>query len=164
MKTLLLLRHAKSGRKDSDIEDHERPLNKRGKKDAPKIGKLLAAEELLPDIIVSSSAKRCRKTAEQVIGHSGYRGETRICGELYEANAGKLRDFLAKLDDRVGSVLVVGHNPGLEELLESLAGLYTPLSTGALAQVELPIEAWGQFKGDTKGHLIQVRQPRELEG
>jgi phosphohistidine phosphatase len=164
MKTLLLLRHAKSSWKDSDIDDHERPLNKRGKKDAPKIGRLLPEENLLPDLIVSSSAKRCRKTAEHVIQNSGYRGETRIYGELYEANAAKLRDFLTKLDGRVGSVLLIAHNPGMEELLESLTGAYTPLSTAALARVELPIETWEHLSGETRGNLIKTWQPRELEG
>src|SRR5687767_11102467 len=101
MKTLLLLRHAKSSWKDSALDDHERPLNKRGKNDAPKMGRLLRNEDLLPDLIIASSAKRCRKTAEHVIQNSGYRGETRFCAELYEADAGKLRDFLAKLDDQL---------------------------------------------------------------
>src|SRR5687767_13225191 len=105
MKTLLLLRHAKSSWKDSKVDDHERSLNKRGKNDAPKMGRLLREEDLLPDLIVSSSAKRCRKTAEQVIHASGYRGETRFCGELYEADASKLRDFLAGLDGEAARVL-----------------------------------------------------------
>ena len=163
MKTLLLLRHAKSSRKDSDIDDHERPLNKRGKKDAPKMGRLLRDQDLLPDLIVSSSAKRCRKTTEQIIQHSGYRGETRICGELYEADASKLREFVSKLDNRLSHVLIIGHNPGLEELLEPLAGAYTPLSTAALAQLELAIDAWGDLASDTRGNLIKVWQPGELE-
>jgi phosphohistidine phosphatase len=163
MKTLLLLRHAKSSWKNSDSDDHERPLNKRGKKDAPRMGRLLRDENLLPDLVVASSAKRCRKTAEQIIQHSDYRGETRICGELYEADANKLRLFLTRLPDETGRVLVIGHNPGLEELLEPLAGVYTPLSTAALAQVELPIETWSSLNSDTRGNLIRVWQPRELE-
>jgi phosphohistidine phosphatase len=163
MKTLLLLRHAKSSWKDSDIDDHERPLNKRGKKDAPKMGKLLGDEALLPDLIVCSSAKRCRKTAEQVIQHSGFRGETRICGELYEADAARLCEFLTKLDDRFSRVLFIAHNPGMEELLESLTGVYTPLSTAALAHVELSIDSWANTANGTQGSLIKVWQPRELE-
>ena len=163
MKTLLLLRHAKSSWKDSDLGDHERPLNKRGKKDAPRMGTLLKDEGLLPDLILSSSAKRCRKTADHVIHTSGYRGETRITGELYEANAAKLRQALAGLDDSVSRVLLIAHNPGMEELLEPLAGAYTPLSTAALAQVELSIDRWGELTSETPGKLIQIWQPRELE-
>src|SRR5690349_7543028 len=107
MKTLFLLRHAKSSWKNSDVDDHERPLNKRGKKDAPKMGRLLRNENLLPDLIISSSAKRCRKTAEHVIHHGDYRGETRISSELYEADAAKIRDFLSKLSDAVNRVLLI---------------------------------------------------------
>src|SRR5262245_59379759 len=142
MKTLLLLRHAKSSWKNSDADDHERPLNKRGKKDAPRMGRLILEENLVPDLIVSSSAKRCRKTAEQVIQHSGYRGETRFTGELYEANGDALRMFLASTPASVNRLLIIGHNPGQEELLESLTGTYTPLTTAALARVELPLETW----------------------
>jgi phosphohistidine phosphatase len=163
MKTLLLLRHAKSSWKDSDLDDHDRPLNKRGKKDAPKMGRLLREEEMLPDLVIASSAKRCRKTAEHVIHSSGYRGETRIHGELYEAGAEKLRQFLANLDDSIGCVLLIAHNPGMEELLEPLAGVYTPLSTAALAHVDIPIDSWRDLTADSRGTLIKLWQPRELE-
>jgi len=163
MKTLLLLRHAKSSWKDSDLDDHERPLNQRGKKDAPRMGKLLQDEELLPDLIVASSAKRCRKTADHVIHASGYRGETRITGELYESDAAKLRAVVAALDDSRSRVLLIAHNPGMEAFLESLLGIYTPLTTAALARVELPIERWSDITTDTRGQLLQLWQPRELE-
>jgi phosphohistidine phosphatase len=163
MKTLLLLRHAKSSWKNSDADDHERPLNKRGKKDAPRMGRLIQDENLLPDLIVSSSAKRCRKTAEQVIQHSGYRGETRITGELYEADAQKLRAFLTATADAVSRLLLISHNPGMEEFLESLLGEYRPLTTAALARVELPLENWSELTDGTRGELIQIWQPRELE-
>jgi phosphohistidine phosphatase len=163
MKTLLLLRHAKSSWKDSDVDDHDRPLNKRGKKDAPRMGRLLREEDVLPDLIMASSARRCRKTAEHVIQHSGYRGETRITGELYEADASKLRAILAALPEGVQRVLLLGHNPGMEELLESFAGVYTPLTTAALAQLELPIDSWSELTSQTRAELARLWQPRELE-
>src|SRR5438445_11592435 len=122
MKTLLLLRHAKSSWKDSNSEDHERRLKKRGRKEARKIGRFLTTEHLMPDTIVSSSARRCRQTAEHVIHFSDYRGEARITGELYEADAAKLREFVSKLNDQVGRVILIGHNPGLEEFLEAVVG------------------------------------------
>lgn len=163
MKTLLLLRHAKSSWKDSDLEDHDRPLNKRGKREAPRMGKLLTDEKLLPELILSSSARRARKTAEHVIHASGYRGETRITAELYEAGPEKLRQFLAGLPDFLVRVLLVGHNPGLEELLESLAGAYVPLSTAALAQIEIPISDWAEISGQPQASLKNLWQPRELD-
>jgi phosphohistidine phosphatase len=163
MKTLLLLRHAKACASDTDVGDHERPLAKRGKREAPKMGRLLRDENLLPDLIVSSSAKRCRKTADHVIEHSAYRGETRITGELYEANEQLLREFLSRLDDQVSRLLLIGHNPGMELLLQSLTGNYTPLTTAALASVELPISSWRDLNGSAQGTLQNVWQPGELE-
>ena len=163
MKTLLILRHAKSTAKDSDIDDHERPLNKRGKREANRMGRLLRDEHLLPDLIVSSSAKRCRKTADRFLESSGYRGETRISSDLYEANADRIRQFLIQIPSGIDRLLVIGHNPGLEELLESLTGTYTPLSTAAVAHIELSLETWQEFNPETRGALQRIWQPRELE-
>jgi phosphohistidine phosphatase len=163
MKKLLLLRHAKSSHKDADVDDHERSLNKRGKKDAPKMGRLLKNENLLPDLMIASTAKRCRKTAEHVIAASGYRGQARFCGELYEAHASALVDVLASLEDNFGQVLLIGHNPGLEELLERLVGVYAPLSTGALAQVEIDVDRWAGIRNEPKAKLLKIWQPGELE-
>ena len=160
---LHLLRHAKSSWKDSDLDDHDRPLNGRGKRDAPRMGQLLKDEQVIPDFILTSSAKRCRKTAEHVIHASGYRGETRITGGLYEADASKLSELIAGLPDNCVRVLVIAHNPGLEELLEQLTARYAPLTTAALALVELPLEHWRDFGPATRGELKQLCQPLELE-
>src|SRR5947207_2629676 len=160
MKTLLLLRHAKA--KSSDTDDFDRSLRKQGKRDAQRMGRLLRDENLLPDLIVSSSAERCRKTVEHVLQDSGYRGETRLTGELYEANADALRGFLGRISNEANSVLLVGHNPGLEELLEPLVGAYTPLSTAAIAKVELTLDSWRDLSRETRGHLVNIWQPREL--
>ena len=163
MKTLLLLRHAKSSWKDEELDDHDRPLNSRGKRDAPRMGQLIRDENLLPDVILCSSAKRCRKTAEHVIEASGYRSEMRTTGELYEADGEKLRQALASLADNPATVLLIAHNPGLEELLEALIGEYTPLTTAALAKIDLPVRHWHDLNEKTRGNLIQLWQPRELE-
>src|SRR4029453_3692753 len=122
MKTLLLLRHAKASWKDEGLDDHDRPLNKRGKRDAPRMGQLLKNENLLPDFLVAASARRARKTGGDVIQHSGYRGETRSTGELYNAGQDELLALVAGLPVAAKRVLLIGHNPGLEELLEALTG------------------------------------------
>jgi phosphohistidine phosphatase len=163
MKTLLLLRHAKSSWKDSDIEDHDRPLNKRGKRDAARMGKLLRDENLMPDCILCSSAKRTRRTAELVAQAAEYRCETRITGELYEAGVDRLISTIQSFPDHAQRVLLVGHNPGLEELLEALTGSYRPLSTAALAWLELPLESWRGISRESRAELKQLWQPRELE-
>jgi len=160
MKTLLLLRHAKSSWKDANVDDHERRLKERGRKEGRKMGRLIAAETLMPETIVSSSARRCRQTADQLIHHSDYRGEVRMTPELYDADASKLREFARKLSDQASRVMLIGHNPGLEEFLESLVGEHTPLGTGALAQVELPIDRWADLGSDTRGTLVKVWEPK----
>jgi len=163
MKTLLLLRHAKSSWRDTSIDDYERPLNKRGKKDAPRIGQLLRDEALIPDLILSSAARRCRKTTEEVTKNSGYRGETRLLGELYEADGNKLRECISRLDDNVNRVLLVGHNPGLEHLLDSLVEGHTPLPTAAMAHLELQIESWRDFSDSTRGSLLRLWRPEDVK-
>lgn len=162
MKTLLLLRHAKSSWKDSNLDDHDRPLNKRGKREAPRMGQLLLEEDLLPDFILSSSAKRAWRTAECVAIHSGFRGETRVTSDLYHAPAQRIRQVIRETPDSVDRLLVIGHNPGLEEFLEPLAGVYSPLSTGALALLHLDIDYWHDLADDTRGKLVKIWQPREL--
>lgn len=162
MKTLLILRHAKSSWRDSELADHDRPLNKRGKQDAPRIGNLLRREDLVPDLIVSSSAKRAHKTAELVIEASGYEGELRLDDELYAADPEGILDALQSLADDYERVMVIGHNPGLEELLELLTGEWQRLPTAALAQVKLRLDSWQDLEEDTQGKLVNLWLPRQL--
>jgi phosphohistidine phosphatase len=122
MKTLLILRHAKSSWKDAELEDHDRPLNKRGEHDAPRMGHLLREEDLVPDLILSSTAKRARKTAEAVAEASGYTGEVELIPELYGGGPEAYLETLHNLPGENLRVLVVGHNPDLEELVEMLTG------------------------------------------
>lgn len=162
MKTLLLLRHAKARASAGDGGDFERPLTKRGKREATKMACLLRTQNLLPDLIVASSAKRCRQTANRVIEHSGYRGETRVLGDLYAAIETALRDFLTTLDDRCQRPLLIGHNPGLMQLLHRLTDSHEDFTPAALAHLELPIESWRELSADTRGTLHNLWQPDQL--
>jgi phosphohistidine phosphatase len=163
MKTLLILRHAKSSWKDESIDDYDRPLNERGKKEAPRMGKLLLDEDLLPDLILSSDAKRCRRTIEKLCSASGYRGETLLCGELYLATPATHLRAISRLPEPAERVLLVGHNPGLEQLLELFIQRYEPLTTAALAYVRLPeLNRWAEINADTRGELVKHWQPTEL--
>jgi phosphohistidine phosphatase len=163
MKTLLLMRHAKSSWKEPELADHERPLNKRGKLNAPRMGRLLREQELTPDLIVSSTARRARQTADAVADLSGYQGELRLEDELYAAPAETCLEVLQALpDDAPDCVMLVGHNPGLEELLELLTGDMPALPTGAIAQVALPIERWRDLTADVEGRLLNLWSPKEL--
>lgn len=156
------MRHAKSSRKDNDITDHERPLNKRGKLAAPRMGRLLKEEGLVPDLILSSSAKRARLTAEAVADQSGYEGNVRVSTDLYATGPGAFIRTLQFIADDPDRVLVVGHNPGLEELLEVLTRQVKTLPTASLVQVDLPIDSWKELTEETQGELVFIWKPREL--
>ena len=162
MRTLLILRHAKSSWKDDSLPDHDRPLNKRGLKDAPRMGQLLRREDLLPDLILCSSAKRARVTAELVAEESGYEGELRLKDDLYAFDAEAYLEALTELSDGYDRVMVVGHNPAMEELLEALTGGFERLPTAALAMVELPIDRWSELEDEPEGKLTHLWRPKEL--
>ncbi len=161
MKTLLIQRHAKSDWSDASLADHERPLNKRGKRQAPAMGELLRREDLLPDLILCSSARRARKTAEAIAEASGYTGEIRLSRDLYAAPPEAYLEALHDLPDEFACVMVVGHNPGLEELLDVLTGESARLPTAALAQVTLDVEHWSQVSQAPRGKLVHIWLPAE---
>lgn len=162
MKTLLILRHAKSSWKDLDLADHDRPLNKRGKQDAPRMGRLLQDEGLIPDLILSSTAKRARKTVAGLLEGSGISPEVQFTRDFYHAYPETFIAILSELDDKYEQVMVVGHNPGLEELLEVLTGDYERMPTSALAQVLLPIQRWADLEEEPEGDLVAVWRPKEF--
>ena len=163
MKTLLLMRHAKSSWKDESLDDHDRPLNKRGKRDAPRMGEFLREQKLVPDYILCSSARRSRKTAEAVAFAAGFRGETRITSELYMAPPARMLGILAQSAPSARSVLLISHNPSLEELLELLTGQSRAVTTAAIAHLQLEIESWGEATSTSRATLLNLWQPRELD-
>ena len=163
MRTLLLLRHAKSSWKDSDLLDHDRPLNNRGQHDAPRIGRLLKMKRLLPDIILSSSAKRARCTAEDVAKSSSFTGSVEIEPLLYLAAPVTIVDVVRRTGTSARSVMVVGHNPGLERLVASLTGVTESMPTAALVDIRLPIDHWNDLRLSTSGQLITSWQLRTLD-
>lgn len=163
MKTLLILRHAKSSWKDEQVEDHDRPLNKRGKRDAPRIGERLRQAKLQPDLIISSTAKRACKTASLAAKQCGYQGTIELDGTLYLAPPESYLAAIRKIDDHVRCTLLVGHSPGLEQLLALLTGHNTHLPTAALAQVQLDVEAWHDVNSQTRASLISLWQPSEFQ-
>ena len=163
MKTLLVLRHAKSSWDESRLDDHERPLNARGEADAPRMGELVRDVGLMPDLVVSSDAVRARLTAEAMAAAAGYPGTIQLEPRLYHANAAEIIDVLAgDLDGDEGTVMIVGHNPGLEELVTRLTGAREDMPTGALAQIALPIERWSDLSPTTPGALEGLWRPKEI--
>lgn len=162
MKTLLVMRHAKSSWDNPAQDDHDRPLNKRGRRDAPRMGRLLQEHSLRPDLIVASSARRAQETADLVAPECGdvtIRTEPR----LYHASPQTWFEVIRALPDSASRVLCIGHNPGIEEFLSALAEQGAPMPTAAVAWVELPIGAWRSFDPQAAGNLREVWRPKELD-
>jgi phosphohistidine phosphatase len=162
MKSLLLLRHAKSSWKHPDLADHDRPLNKRGKSIAPLMGAILQDEDLIPDLILSSSAERAHNTALLVAQACSYTGEIKQTRELYLADPQDYVDILRHVLDEHGRVLVVGHNPGLEMLIEALTGEATSMPTAALAYIELFLNRWRDLDLNTECKLVNIWLPKNF--
>lgn len=156
MKTLLILRHAKSSWKHPELSDHDRPLNKRGKHDAPLMGSQLKKRKLIPDLIISSTAIRAKETALVVAQAVGYTEKIILLPSLYATSPSAYIQAISETadDKNYSIVLVIGHNPGLEELIEVLTGDFQQLSTCALAIIELPIEKWSILK-QSHGKLVE---------
>lgn len=156
------MRHAKSSWENSRLADHDRPLNSRGKRDAPRVGRLLLTEELAPDEIITSSAARAVATAEAVALACDFQGEVRATRQLYQAGPEDYRAVLRAAQETSQRVLLVGHNPDLEELLAELSGVAEAMPTAAVAQIELNISAWSEVKSATRGVLKNLWRPKEL--
>ncbi len=162
MKTVLILRHAKSSWSKPGLADIDRPLNKRGKRDAPRMGAFLHEQDLVPDLILSSPARRARKTAQAVSENSSYDGEIEIVPDFYPGDPETFILTLMSIPDQVNSVMIVAHNPGLEELLYELAGESARMPTSALAQVSLPVKSWHDLEDEVQGDLENLWLVKEL--
>ena len=162
MKTLLILRHAKSSWNYPELSDYDRPLNARGKRDAPRMGKHLREQGLIPDRVLTSSAKRARKTASRVAKACGYTGKVKKLDAFYDTVARVYFETLQTLPDKYARVMVVGHNPTMEQLVGYLTGQVRRMPTAALAHIELPIEHWEALDLNTVGRLINLWTPKTL--
>ncbi|WP_295392549.1 histidine phosphatase family protein [uncultured Thiodictyon sp.] len=165
---LLILRHAKSDWDSLAVTDFDRPLTERGKHDAPKIGAWLLREGLVPDHVVSSPAERARQTAVKVCKALGIdKGAIVWDPEVYGATRGALLGVLGRCPPGASRVLLIGHNPGLEDLLEHLCGDALELAddgkllaTATLARLEMPADWVGSAPGSAR--LLSIIRPRNL--
>jgi phosphohistidine phosphatase len=162
MKTLFLLRHAKSSWDDPDLSDFNRPLNNRGLKAAPKMGAMIRKRKLQPEVVLSSPALRAKQTTEIVCEAAGL--ATVVCfePEIYEATPQRLLKIVQGIDDQMNSAMLVGHNPGFEELLAALTAESQRMPTAALACIELSIDKWCEVLAGT-GRLEWLVTPKLLK-
>jgi Phosphohistidine phosphatase SixA len=163
---LLLLRHGKSSWDDLSLADRDRPLARRGRRAAERMGEHLRTAGPRPDLVVCSSSRRTRETLERL---SLDRPEIRLEDAVYGATDNELRTLVRDLPKTVGSILLIGHNPALEELAVWLCGqevsgeaeqMREKFPTGALAVFEID----GAWRGlaSNHAHLVSFRTPREL--
>ncbi len=141
MKSILILRHAKSSWKHVDVNDHDRPLNKRGKRDAGLMGELLQNEHLVPEFIIISTAKRALSTAKALAKAAAYKGEITLDQSLYAARPTAYIDVLSDLSNGYVRVLMIGHNPGLEQLVNMLTGEEHAMRTCSLVHIQLHVNS-----------------------
>lgn len=163
MKTLLILRHAKA-QPDAPHGDKKRALTERGLRDAAAMGHKLASLTGRIDLVVSSDAKRARQTAELAAEAAGYSGEIEYNADIYGAGLDALLDVVKRLPDSADCVVLVGHNPGFEDLAAELAapGTLPPrLPTAGVARLEFDAASWRSAKPGT-GRLASVNSPEDF--
>ena len=162
MKTLLLLRHGKSSWTDESLADHDRPLKKRGREAAKRMGQLIRELDVVPDHILTSSAARATATAELAASAAKFNGEIEVVPDLYHADPSAFAAITSRVPNRFERVLIVGHNPGLEDWLDRLTGNLEAFPTAALARIELRVDSWRDLSADTRGALKGLWRPKEM--
>ena len=164
MKTLTIIRHAKSSWGDAALGDHDRPLNDRGERVAPQMGDALAARIGRPSIILSSTALRARTTAGMIAEKLDYPDADIIEeGRIYLATTGSLLQVLREIDESHHSAMMFGHVPGVHELTNVLCrdARIAHFPTSAASLVELDIDYWGEIDPG-KGKLVDFLVPKEI--
>jgi len=159
--TLYLLRHAKSSWNDASLRDFERPLKGRGRDAAEQIGKPLAAEKPHPQLVICSPAVRTRETAEIVLRSANVKANVTFDERIYEASLRDLLQVIADIPADKQVAMMIGHNPGFEELVAFLSGEHRHMPTCALAKIRLEVASWKDVKA-REGTLEWFITPKEL--
>ncbi len=161
-KVLYLYRHAKSSWDDPSVPDFDRPLAKRGLKVAPSMGKFMKKQGVDPDLIICSPARRAMQTLELTMPKAGIDCDIELREDVYEASGSNLKKCIAAIDDRFKIVMMVGHNPGMEDLIQMLTGATEAFPTAAIARIRLAVNSWSEVS-EGCGTLDAVFRPKELD-
>lgn len=166
MKTLFVLRHAKSSWDNLDLSDFDRPLNKRGLNTVPLMGEIIFNKGFKPQIILSSPAKRAKQTAILINETAQIQSKISYHEGIYEANPFRLLQIVCELNEKHESVMIVGHNPGLEGLIKILTDEARTMPTAALAVIDLSVEKWSEVavKSGTLRTLICPKDDLKTHG
>ena len=162
MKYLLLMRHAKSSWKDAALPDRERPLKKRGKQDAPRMGQHILGQGLLVDTVLCSTAVRARATAEGFLEAYTFERDVHYLDELYHADPGTIIALLKQLPEDIETALVIGHNPEFDGFLEHICEERVHMPTASVAYIRFALARWTDLNEATSGELLHLWMPREI--
>ncbi len=176
MKRLVLLRHAKAIPAAPDLEDRDRRLADRGRSDAIRIGQFLKEENCVPELVLCSTALRTRQTLDLVVPQLGAAPVTRLLPELYLARWLTIVNLVRQVRERAETLMIVGHNPGLEECAKKLARppgdtkarklhqlLQSEYPTAAVAVFEFDVDVWSAVERG-EGELQNFVRPRDFRG
>ena len=161
MKTLLLLRHSKAENAAPGSSDIDRALNERGRNEAQAMGTFIRKQNLTFELVLCSPALRARETAELVLAAAEITANVRYDQRIYEAGPRQLLEVISEVEEDKSGVLLVGHNPVMEELLRALTGKDEPMATGALAKIDFNFDEWSRVTEDI-GALECIVRPNEL--
>ena len=162
MKKLFIVRHAKSSWDFPDLDDYDRPLNRRGKRNAPEMGQRLAARDVLPDALISSPAKRAAATARRIAEQISFPVKTIKHEPLfYHGSINSMVGVIKAVKDEVEALMIFGHNPGLTDLTNQLSGsdIYN-IPTCGIAEIDFDISSWSELD-NLKGNLVSFDFPKK---
>jgi phosphohistidine phosphatase len=161
MKTLFLVRHAKSSWEDAAVPDKERTLTERGKRDAPGMGKRLAKRDVKPELILSSPARRAFATAKIIAKSLGYKLKNIVVDDrLYPGAADELLNSIHRLDKQLDRVMIVGHNPALADLAHRLSSEIHRMPTCAVAEFRFDVKAWSMVDTSSLA-TVRLEHPKK---
>ena len=162
MRELLLMRHAKSTWNHPNLSDHQRPLNKRGRRDAPRMGAFLQEQGIEIDAILCSSAQRTQETLSLFLEEFTFEYDVKFLDELYQADLREYIDELAKLPKEIEKVMIIGHNPTMSEALDFFCDAYEPFPTSAIAHIAFDIDEWDRLIENPNGKLLGYWIPKGI--
>lgn len=161
MRTLVLMRHAKSSW-ETGLDDHERPLNRRGEAAAPRMGRWLSSQGVVPDLILCSTAARASRTADLVAGELTPDVEVCAIKQLYLPLPQDIMEVVATVGAAASTILVVAHNPGVSLAVEEFANVATVMPTAAAAVIDFEVSQWSDVLVEARGELRHFWRVKEL--
>jgi phosphohistidine phosphatase len=164
-KVLLILRHAKSSWKDKKVDDHDRPLNNRGRREAIKMGEHLKKTNTFPDAIITSSALRAIETTKYLCRYLGYNNLVEVNFSLHRGGIDAYTKAISTVSNDKQKLMIIGHNPDLEDLAWGLINKKIRIPTCTLIQLKLSIENWKSIDShyNFRSELVDIWRPKKIE-